>query len=76
MDKQIFIKVVDCNNKEFKVSPEQIRIGNKTLKEILNDLSVCKDDITALKEENKKKDKALQELSDKVSQAVSFSMES
>ena len=76
MDNQIFIKVVDHSNREFKVSTEQIKVGNKTLKEILNDLSVCKDDITALKEENKKKDKALQELSDKVSQAVSFSMES
>jgi len=76
MDNQIFIKVVDNSNREFKASPEQIKVGNKTLKEILNDLSVCKDDITALKEENKKKDKALQELSDKVSQAVSFSMES
>lgn len=76
MDNQIFIKVVDNSNREFKVSPEQLKVGNKTLKEILNDLSVCKDDITALKEENKKKDKALQELSDKVSQAVSFSMES
>lgn len=73
---EIYVKVIDRRNKEFKVSPEQIKVGNKTLKEILNDLSVCKDDITALKEENKKKDKALQELSDKVSQAVSFSMES
>ena len=75
MDK-IFIKVVDKNNKEFLISPEKIKVGDKTLLEMLQELLSCKEEILELKEQNKEKDKTLQELSEKVSQAVSFSMES
>ena len=76
MDKTMFIKVVDKNNKEFLVSPDKIKVGDKTLIEILQDLKTCNGDIETLKNQNKEKDKTLQELSDKVNQAVSFSMES
>ena len=58
------------------MSPEKIKVGDNTLIEMLQELKTCKNDIETLKKQNKEKDKALQDLSEKVGQAVSFSMES
>lgn len=75
MNNDIYVKVVDSHNREYKLSASKLRVGDKTLAEYVTDIIALNKKLSELKLEYKEDKKSLKELSQKVEDLVTFSME-